>query len=85
MTHILVHQYINNKEETQNQKPNFERLSVKAVTVRREHYSVVVPEARCTLVLTEEQFAYGLKRAEVWARSRRQLERETQARGDALG
>jgi hypothetical protein len=55
------------------------------VTVRREHYSVVVPEASCTLVLTEEQFVYGLKRAKVWARRQRQLEREAQACGDALG
>jgi hypothetical protein len=58
---------------------------VKAVTLRREYYIVVVPEARCTLVLTEDQFVYGLKRAEVWARRQRQLEREAQARGDALG
>jgi hypothetical protein len=60
-------------------------LSVKAVTVRHEHYLVVVPEARCTLVRTKEQFIDGLKRTKAWTRRQRQTEREAQARGDALG
>jgi hypothetical protein len=76
MTHTLVHQYINNKEETQNQRINFGGVSVKAVTVRHEHYIVVVPKARCTSVRTKERFFDGLKHAKAWTRRRRRTEQE---------
>jgi hypothetical protein len=52
---------------------------MKAVTMRDGHYIVLVPEARCTLVLTKEQFIEGLKRAKAWARRQTQAEREAQA------
>jgi hypothetical protein len=36
-------------------------------------------EARCTLVLTKEQFIEGLKRAQAWSRRQQQTDREAQA------
>jgi hypothetical protein len=47
---------------------------VKAVTLRHEHYIVVVPKARCTSVLTKERFFDGLKHAKAWTRRRRRTE-----------
>jgi hypothetical protein len=52
---------------------------MKAVTMRDGHYIVIVPEAKCTLVLTQEQFVEGLRRAKAWSRRQRQAEREAQA------
>jgi hypothetical protein len=49
---------------------------VKAVTLRHEHYIVVVPKARCTSVLTKERFFDGLKHAKAWTRRRRRTEQE---------
>jgi hypothetical protein len=51
------------------------------VRLVNEHYVVLVPEARVTLVLTQEQFIDGLKRAKAWKRRQVQAAREAQARG----
>ena len=52
---------------------------MKAVRMIDDYYVVLVPEARCTLVLTREQFVEGLRRAKAWSRRSRQAEREAQA------
>jgi hypothetical protein len=58
------------------------RASMKAVTLQGEHYVVIVPEARVTLVLTREQFIEGLQRAKAWKRRRRLAAREAEAGGE---
>lgn len=55
---------------------------MKAVTLQGEHYVVIVPEARVTLVLTREQFIEGLQRAKAWKRRRRLAAREAEAGGE---
>jgi hypothetical protein len=52
---------------------------MRAVTLQDGHYVVIVPEARCVLVLTKEQFVDGLQRAKHWKRRQRQADREAQA------
>jgi hypothetical protein len=52
---------------------------MKAVKMCDGYYYVLVPEARVTLVLTQEEFVIGLKRAKSWKRRRVQAEREAEA------
>ena len=52
---------------------------MKAVTLQGEHYIILVPEARCTLVLTKDEFIGALKRAKAWKRRHVQEDREAQA------
>jgi hypothetical protein len=52
---------------------------MKAVVMRDEHYFIIVPEARCTLVLTKAEFIGGLQRAKQWKRRQTQAAREAEA------